>query len=469
MYNDERNLYHYTYRRDGSEITPPPTDDYQPARGPVQEMKPVKKNRVVLKITALALCCALLGGGVGGGVVWAAMGRGGDSKTTTQSVPAPGNTSSGGSGGAAPAVAAAPKVDGQTPLTDKEVYAANVDSVVSINTTGTTVTGSGFWQSQQPTKGAGSGFVLTPDGYIATNYHVIGDADTIQVTFYNGDSYDAEVVGGDEDYDIAVIKVEAEDLKPVTMGDSTLLSVGDRVLIIGNPLGELTFSMSGGMVSSVNRAIDVEGVPFNMIQIDASINPGNSGGPMFNQYGEVVGIVSAKYTQSSSGASAEGLGFAIPINDVAAMIQDIMTNGFITNKPYLGVQAMSMTEQIASQFRYDITQGVFISAVDEGGAADKAGLQMGDVITKVDDHEIKDMADLTIVKKQYSAGDTVTLTVYRQGETQELELTWDAVPEDQQTQQQEPQSGNEDNSQYGNGYNMNPYDLFDYFFGNRGW
>lgn len=469
MYNDERNLYHYTYRRDGSEITPPPADDYQPARGPVQEMKPVKKNRVGLKITTLALCCALLGGGVGGGVVWAAMGRGGDSKTTTQSVPAPGNAPSGGSGGAAPAVAAAPKVDGQTPLTDKEVYAANVDSVVSINTTGTTVTGSGFWQSQQPTKGAGSGFVLTPDGYIATNYHVIGDADTIQVTFYNGDSYDAEVVGGDEDYDIAVIKVEAENLKPVTMGDSTLLSVGDRVLIIGNPLGELTFSMSGGMVSSVNRAIDVEGVPFNMIQTDASINPGNSGGPMFNQYGQVVGIVSAKYTQSSSGASAEGLGFAIPINDVAAMIQDIMTNGFITNKPYLGVQAMSMTEQIASQFRYDITQGVFISAVDEGGAADKAGLQMGDVITKVDDHEIKDMADLTIVKKQYSAGDTVTLTVYRQGETQELELTWDAVPEDQQTQQQEPQSGNEDNSQYGNGYNMNPYDLFDYFFGNRGW
>ena len=143
--------------------------------------------------------------------------------------------------------------------------------------------------------------------------------------------------------------------------------------------------------------------------------------------------------------------------------------GCTADVAYLGVQAMSMTEQIASQFRYDITQGVFISAVDEGGAADKAGLQMGDVITKVDDHEIKDMADLTIVKKQYSAGDTVTLTVYRQGETQELELTWDAVPEDQQTQQQEPQSGNEDNSQYGNGYNMNPYDLFDYFFGNRGW
>ena len=467
MYNDERNLYHYTYRRDGSETTPPPADDYQPARGPVQEMKPVKKNRVGLKVTALALICALLGGGVGGGVVWAAMGRGGETAQSGPVLNAP--ASSEGSGSSAASTVKLNRVDGKTLLTDAEVYAANVDSVVSINTTGTATSGSGFWQSQQPTAGAGSGFVLTPDGFIATNYHVIGDADTIKVTFYNGDSYDAEVVGGDEDYDIAVIKVEAENLKPVTMGDSTLLNVGDRVLVIGNPLGELTFSQTGGMVSSVNRAIDVEGVPFNMIQTDASINPGNSGGPMFNQYGQVVGIVSAKYTQSSSGTSAEGLGFAIPINDVAAMIQDIMTNGFVTNKPYLGVTAMSMSQDLANQFRYDITEGVFVSAVDEDGAADKAGLRMGDVITKVDDHEIKDMADLTIVKKQYSAGDTVTLTVYRQGETQELELTWDAVPEDQQTPQQKPQRGGDDNGQYGNGYNMNPYDLFDYFFGNRGW
>lgn len=470
MYNDEHNLYHYTYRRDGSEVTPPPADDYQPApRQAVQEMKPVKKSRLGLKITALALVCALLGGGVGGGIVYAAVDHSSTSRIT-QNAPTQGSSLPSGESGGTSTVNLN-RVDGKTLLTDKEVYNANVDSVVSINTTGTAITGSGFWQTQQPTKGAGSGFVLTPDGYIATNYHVIGDADTIQVTFYNGDNYDAEVVGGDEDYDIAVIKVEAENLKPVTMGDSTQLSVGDRALVIGNPLGELTFSMSGGMVSSVNRAIDVEGVPFNMIQTDASINPGNSGGPMFNQYGQVVGIVSAKYTQSSSGASAEGLGFAIPINDVAAMIQDIMTNGFVTNKPYLGVQAMSMTEQIASQFRYDITEGVFISAVDKGGAADKAGLQMGDVITKVDGHEIKSMADLTIVKKQYSAGDTVTLTVYRQGETQELELTWDSVPADQQTEEQ-PQSGNSGsggNDQYGNGYSMNPYDLFDYFFGNRGW
>ena len=465
MYNDERNLYHYTYRKDGSETAPPPADNYQPIQGPVQEMKPVRKNRIGLKITALALSCALLGGGVGGGVVWAATSRGG---SAGQSGPVLRNDAA--SSGETPVSSTVKlcRVDGKTLLTDAEVYAANVDSVVAINTTGTATASNGFWQTQQPTTGAGSGFVLTPDGFIATNYHVIDGAETVKVAFCNGDTYDAEVIGGEEDYDIAVIKVEAENLKPVTMGDSTLLNVGDRVLAIGNPLGELTFSQTGGMVSSVNRAINVEGVPFNMIQTDAAINPGNSGGPMFNQYGQVVGIVSAKYTNTASGASAEGLGFAIPINDVAAMIQDIMTNGYVTNKPYLGVTAMTMSQDLANQFRYDITEGVFISAVDKDGAADRAGLQMGDVITKVDEHEIKSMADLTIVKKQYSAGDTVTLTIYRQGETMEAELTWDSVPEEQQQPQEAPQQPQGGNDQYGNGY-MDPYDLFDYFFGNRGW
>ena len=473
MYNDERNLYHYTYRRDGSETVPPLADGGQSAGPrPVQEMKPMKKNKIGLKVTALALSCALLGGGVGGGVVWAAINYGGSTPQVSQgNSTAPKNDAVSSGGSNTPATVKIHQVDGKTLLTDAEVYAANVDSVVAINTTGTATSSNGFWQTQQPTTGAGSGFVLTPDGFIATNYHVIEGAETVKVTFYNGDMYDAKFIGGDEDYDIAVIKVEAENLQAVTMGDSTLLNVGDRVLAIGNPLGELTFSQTGGMVSSVNRAIDVEGVPFNMIQTDASINPGNSGGPMFNQYGQGVGIISAKYTNTSSGTSAEGLGFAIPINDVAAMIQDIMTNGFVTNKAHLGVQAMSMTQQIASQFRYDITEGLFVSAVDEGGAADRAGIQMGDVITKVDDHEIKTMADLTIAKKQYRAGDTSTLEVYRQGETITVELTWDAVPEDQQTQQesQQPQNGgNNGGGQYGNGY-TNPYDLFDYFFGSRGW
>ena len=469
MYNDEQNLYHYTYRKDGSEpgqrydarsasddTQSRPTVDEQlnhfeagrREQPPIQEMKPVKKNRMGLKIAALALVCALLGGAVGGGVVWA-VGNGGSATEV--------NVSS------RPATAVAVKtVDGKTAMTDAEVYAAGVNSVVSINVTGTS--GTNFFGQPVKTASAGSGFVLTKDGYIVTNYHVVKDADTVKVTMYNGDEYEARYVGGDEDYDIAVIKVEATDLQPVTLGDSDKLNVGDHVLAVGNPLGELTFSMSGGMVSSVNRAINVSGTPFNMIQTDASINPGNSGGPMFNQYGEVVGIVSAKYS-SYSNSSVEGLGFAIPINDVFAMIQDIMTNGYITNKPYLGITGGSMTEQMAAQYRYDIKEGVFVYSVEEGKAAEKAGLQMGDVITKVDDHDIKSMEDLTAVKKQYAAGDTSTLTIYRSGETMTVELTWDAVPADQQNEE-ETQSGSSNNNQSGNGY-TNPYDIFDYFFGNR--
>ena len=457
MYNDEENQYHYSYQKENQPGTSGSSVDDQlnsfqyhsGPQQPVQEMKPVKKNRTGLKVTALALCCALLGGAVGGGVVHFAENQPGQTSVNVSSRPA--------------THVSVNTVDGKTAMTDAEVYAAGVNSVVSINVTGTS--GTNFFGQPVRTASAGSGFVLTKDGYIVTNYHVVKDGETVKVTMYNGDEYEAKYVGGDEDYDIAVIKVEAQDLQAVTLGDSSSLNVGDHVLAIGNPLGELTFSMSGGMVSCVNRAINVDGTPFNMIQTDASINPGNSGGPLFNQYGEVVGIVSAKYS-STGNESVEGLGFAIPINDVLAMIQDIMTNGYVTNKPYLGVTAGTMTEQMAAQYRYDVTSGVFIYSVEEDGAAAKAGLKMGDVIVKVDDTDITSMEDLTVAKKQYSAGDTCTLTIYREGQETTVELTWGAVPEDQQSnissQDQQTQNG----SQYGNGY-TNPNDLFNYFFGNR--
>ena len=457
MYNDEENLYHYSYQKDSGQqgTSGSSVDDqlnsfqyHSGPQQPVQEMKPVKKNRMGLRITALALCCALLGGAVGGGVAYYAGNRPGETSVNVSSRPA--------------TQVSVNTVDGKNAMSDAEVYAAGVNSVVSINVTGTS--GTNFFGQAVQTASAGSGFILTKDGYIVTNYHVVKDGETVKVTLYSGDEYEAKYVGGDEDYDIAVIKVEAQDLQAVTLGDSSSLNVGDHVLAIGNPLGELTFSMSGGMVSCVNRAINVDGTPFNMIQTDASINPGNSGGPLFNQYGEVVGIVSAKYS-STGNESVEGLGFAIPINDVFAMIQDIMTNGYVTNKPYLGVTAGTMTEQMAAQYRYDITSGVFIYSVEEDSAADQAGLKMGDVITKVDDTAITSMEDLTVAKKQYSAGDTCTLTVYREGQETTVELTWGAVPADQQSNVSSEEQ-TQDNSQSGNGY-MNPNDLFNYFFGNR--
>ena len=472
MYNDEQNMYRHMYNRDGNEPGQryDTRDSYeQPLyqnpgyqnqnhyyqasepQPPVQETKP-KKKRTGLKIAALALVCALAGGAAGGALMWGIQrGMVTETEIAVSSRPA--------------TEVVIKTVDGKSVMTDAEVYAANVNSVVSINVTGTA--GTNFFGQPVQTASSGSGFVLTRDGFIATNYHVVENAETVKVTMYNGDEYEAKYIGGDEEYDLAVIKVEATDLQAVTLGDSDNLNVGDHVLAIGNPLGELTFSMSGGMVSSVNRAINVDGTPFNMIQTDTSINSGNSGGPLFNSYGEVVGIVSAKYSSSGSGSSVEGLGFAIPMNDVFAMIEDIMTNGYITNKPYMGITPGSMNEQMAAQYRYDVTTGVFVYSVEEGSAAQKAGLKMGDVILKVNDDEVKDVDGLNMIKKKYAAGDTVTLTIYREGSETTVELTWDAVPADQQVQKentQQSQSGGQYSNPYG-GYYSNPFDMFRYFFG----
>ena len=303
-------------------------------------------------------------------------------------------------------------------------------------------------------RGQGSGFIIDPNGIILTNNHVVDGADEVTVHLTDKREFKAKVIGTDPKTDIAVIKIEAADLPAVTLGNSEELNVGDHVLAIGNPLGELTFSMSGGMVSSVNRTINVDGTPFNMIQTDTSINPGNSG--------EVVGIVSAKYSSyGTSGESVEGLGFAIPINDVSSMIQDIMTNGYVSNRAYLGATIGTLNASMAQQYRYDITEGAFVYSVEDGGPADQAGLQLGDVITAIDDTEITSLDDLTAARKSYTAGDTCTLTVYRQGETITLQLTWGAAPAEQQAESQSQTQ--QDNSQSG-GY-IDPNDLFNYFFG----
>jgi serine protease Do len=249
------------------------------------------------------------------------------------------------------------------------------------------------------------------------------------------------------------------------MGSSAELNVGDTILAIGNPLGELTFSMSKGIVSCCDRAINVDGTPFKMIQVDASINPGNSGGPLMNLYGEVVGIVSAKYSSYAS-TTVEGLGFAIPMDDVQTIITDIMENGQVTNKAYMAITAGSMTESMASQYRMDIAKGVFVFSTVKGGAGEKAGLKLGDVITKLNDTEITSMEDLSAAKKNFRAGDTVTLTVYRDGQYITTELTFDAQPETTGTeeQQQQQQGGRQGEQQIPEGWE----DFFNYFFGNRG-
>jgi len=460
MYEDENNLYHYSYRK-GNEYDPNvPIDTKNYADEPSDQNRGSgkKKGGATAKIVALALVCALVGGLVGAGASSAA------AKVNHTSIQISDREV---------AQVQTVKVDGKTQMSMSEVYASNVNSVVSINVSSTT----NYFGQQVETAASGTGFFITQDGYILTNHHVISGASTVKVTLYNGETYDATVIGSDSDYDIAVIKIDVTGATPVVLGDSSKVAIGESVAAVGNPLGELTFSMSEGIVSCVNRAINVDGTPFNMIQVDCSINPGNSGGPLFNSYGEVIGIVSAKYS-SYSNTTVEGIGFAIPINDVLAMVEDIMTDGYVTDKPYMGFVPQNMTAQMAMQYRYDVTEGVFVCSVEEGSAADKAGLQMGDVITKIDDTTISDMTDLNAAKKSYRAGDTVTLTVYREGKTIEVPLTFDAVPEtaetnnsDQSTDNSYNGNGGYGNGGYGNGgngYYSNPWDFFNNFFGYGG-
>ena len=462
-YEDENNLYHYSYRK-GDKVENVRDVDYTEAPNtaakadPWEEKKPTK-NRLGLKIAALALACALIGGAAGAGITHAITSAHGSTQIEVSDRQV--------------AEVRQVKVDGKQQLTMPEVYAANVNSVVSINVSTTT----NVFGRTTESAASGSGFFITKDGYILTNYHVIEGASTVKVTAYDGTTYDAAVIGGDEDYDIAVIKVEGTNFQPVVIGKSGSVQIGETVAAVGNPLGELTFSMSQGIVSCVNRAINVDGKPFNMIQVDCSINPGNSGGPLFNSYGEVIGIVSAKYS-SYSNTTVEGIGFAIPINDVVSLVKDIMTNGYVTNKAYMGITPQTMTAQMAQQYRYDVTEGVFVCSVDPDSAAAKAGLKLGDVITKMDDTDITSYEDLVAAKKSYSAGDTVTLTVYREGKTIEVELTFDAVPEsaetnnsDQSTDNSYNGNGGYGNGGYGNGgngYYSNPWDFFNNFFGYNG-
>ena len=446
-YEDENNLYHYSYRK-GDKAERVQDADYTEAphtgtgAEPWEEKKP-KKNRFGLKLAALALVCALLGGMVGAGVTRHAVTS---AHGTTQIEVSDRQV----------AEVRQVKVDGKQQLTMPEVYAANVNSVVSINVSETSV--NYFGQTTQ-SAASGSGFFLTKDGYILTNYHVVKGADSVKVTTYDGADYDAVIVGGDEEYDIAVIKIEGTNFQSVVLGDSSKLRIGEAIAAVGNPLGELTFSMSQGIVSCVDRAITVDKTPFNMIQVDCSINPGNSGGPLFNSYGEVVGIVSAKYS-SYSNTSVEGIGFAIPINDVIAMVKDIMTNGYITNKAYLGISAGTLTATMAQQYRYDISKGVFVYSVEDGSAADKAGLKLGDVITKIGDKTTDSYEDLVAAKKGYSAGDTATFTIYREGGTMTVELTFDSAPKSDLTEESNAQPDTSNG-----GYYYNPWDFFNNFFG----
>ena len=341
-------------------------------------------------------------------------------------------------------------------LTPGQVYARNVQSVVLISCEVQTST---FGQSMTGTS-TGSGFILTENGYVVTNAHVVEGANSITVTTHAGQELKAQLVGSDSTNDVAVLKVEAEGLPAVEIGSSEDLIVGDQVVAIGNPLGELTSTMTAGYVSAKNRDVTTDGTTINMIQTDAAINSGNSGGPLFNMKGQVVGITTAKYSgSSSSGASIEGIGFAIPIDDVIGMVDDLMNYGYVTGA-FLGVMVSDMDKQTASY--YGLPVGVYIQEVTPGYCAEKAGLQAKDIIVKLGDYEIGSLTDLTRALRNFKAGDSTTITVYRGGAEKVLSITLDEKPADVNAAvpEETPEGQMPENGSY--------QEWYDYFFGGKG-
>ena len=308
-------------------------------------------------------------------------------------------------------------VDTGKTLTPAEVYAANVNSTVGITTT---LTSTNFWGYQTTSAASGSGFIISNDGYILTNFHVIEGSDTISVSLFNGDTYEADLIGYDESNDIAVLKVEAQNLTPVILGDSENLNVGDTVVAIGNPLGELTFSLTSGSVSAKDREVTFSGnVSMKLIQTDCAINSGNSGGALFNLYGEVIGVTNAKYSgSSSSDATIDNIGFAIPINSVRDIVENIIENGYVL-KPYAGVALGDLSFE--AQF-YGYPTGAVVQDVDLNGPA--AGiLQKNDIIVAVGQTQITGSAQFIHLVESCQPGQTLTLTIFRQKGYSEVSIT----------------------------------------------
>ena len=442
----------YSYECSGG----PQPSASQPASQP--EPAPQKKSGKAGKVVALLLACALVGGGSGWGA--AAL-----SQKNSSAAAAPTAASSDASvmleGQRQTAALQVASVDTSKLLTASEVYAQNVNSTVGITTSITT----NYFGYQTTAAAAGSGFILTQDGYILTNYHVVESSDSIKVTTYDGTSYDAQLIGYDESNDIAVLKVDANDLTPVVLGDSDSVSVGDSVVAIGNPLGELTFSLTAGAISALDRPVTLSsGTTMNLMQTDCAINSGNSGGALFNMYGEVIGITNAKYSSSSSSseASIDNIGFAIPINQVRSIVESIIQNGYII-KPYIGVSVSDVSSESQS---YGLPQGAAVRSVVENSPAAEAGLQENDIITAANGDAITGSNDLVKLVKAASAGDTLELTVYRQGQTVTVTLTvgeqkQDALPaqttDNTQSDSQNPygqydQYGSQNGDQYGQQY-----------------
>ena len=392
----------------------PPVHPVQPQDAqPPKKKKKFNGKRVARSAVALVLAAAM---GFAGGFVGAKFG--GSGKVVIQQV-APSSTADSASGSDSSITAAS---SSGSSLTTEQVADLVSPSVVVITTEQVVYSQWSWYGQNQVESGAGSGVIISSDGYILTCAHVVDGASTITVTIGDKD-YTATLVGEDTTSDIAVIKIDADGLTPATVGNSDSLKVGQSVMAVGNPLGELGGTVTGGMISALNRSVTIQGSSsvntMSLIQMDASVSPGNSGGGLFNMNGELVGIVNAK----SSSSDAEGLGFAIPINDAIKVAQELLENGYVTGRPYLGITYLAVTDaQTASQLGVN-AYGVYVVEVVKGGPAEKAGLQAGDRIVSVDGTEIASKDDLGTLMQKHAAGDTLSITIAREGQMQTVNVT----------------------------------------------
>jgi serine protease Do len=378
-----------------------------------------KPKARLFPIVALCLLFTLVGGAVGGTLGVSLLPRLQPSPPAdTTAAPLVAAADTGGTGGDS---ALLPIVtQSGASLTTRQIYENCNPSVVAIATE-TTVRNVFGQTVTQPA--AGSGFIVSADGRIVTNNHVIESASSVSVTLHNGKSYKATVVGRDSETDLAALKIDATGLTPLVWGDSKTLKVGDPAIAIGNPLGELANTMTSGIISALDRAINIDGTPRNMLQTDASISPGNSGGPLINQYGQVVGIITAK----STGSGVEGLGFAIPAVDAQPILDDLFKNGRVTGRPQFGITVQRIEGSLAQSYR--VEAGLYIISVEAGSCADKAGLRAGDQILELGGVAVSTPDELNAQKNKYKAGATVTIKISRDGGTLTREVVFDEKTE----------------------------------------
>ena len=388
--------------------TPPPAgpEPQAAASKPPKKRRKHSGGRIARSAVALVLAAAM---GFAGGFVGARVGNAGN-KVVIQQVERTDSSAASGT------------TVSSSGMTTSQVSEMVSPSVVVITTEQVVYSQWSWYGQNQVESGAGSGVIISSDGYILTCAHVVSGASQITVTIGDTD-YTATVVGEDDTSDVAVLKIDATGLTPATVGDSDSLSVGDSVLAVGNPLGELGGTVTSGIVSALNRSVTIQGSSstntMSLIQMDASVSPGNSGGGLFNMNGELIGLVNAK----SSSSDAEGLGFAIPINDAIQVAQDLLENGYVSGRPYMGITYIAVTDaQTAAQLNVN-AYGVYVVDVVQGGLADKAGLKAGDRIVSIDGTEIAQKDDLGTLMQQHTAGDTLSITVARDGQMQTVSLT----------------------------------------------